>query len=85
MTNTKLYTLVLLRLAMGWLFSWAFFDKLWGLGWPTAPEQSWLAGNSPTAGFLKLATHGSLAGIFQNLAGYQIVDYLFMIGLALVS
>lgn len=71
----------LTRIAMGFIFFWAFIDKLFGLGFATKPESSWLAGGSPTAGFLGHATHGPLASIFQNMAGQGWVDWLFMIGL----
>ena len=71
----------LLRVWMGFIFLWAFFDKLLGLGYATLPERSWLAGGSPTFGYLKNATHGPLAEFFQSLAGNPLVDILFMLGL----
>lgn len=71
----------LLRVAIGFIFLWAFFDKLLGLGYATAPSRSWLSGVSPTLGYLKNATHGPLAEFFQSLAGNPIVDFLFMLGL----
>lgn len=71
----------LLRVGMGFIFLWAFFDKLLGLGYATPPERSWLAGGSPTFGYLKNATHGPLAEFFQSLAGNPLVDILFMLGL----
>ncbi len=71
----------LLRVSIGFIFLWAFFDKLLGLGYATSPDRSWLAGSSPTFGYLKNATHGPLAEFFQSLAGNPIVDFLFMAGL----
>src|SRR3989344_8184887 len=71
----------LLRISMGFIFLWAFFDKLLGLGFATAPDKSWLSGNSPTSGFLKFGTHGPFKPIFESLAGNPVVDYLFMFGL----
>ena len=71
-----------LRLVMGWTFLWAFVDKLFGLGFNTAAGQSWLAGVSPTAGFLKFGSHGPLSGVYQAMAGSGLVDWLFMLGLA---
>lgn len=71
----------LLRVSIGFIFLWAFFDKLFGLGYATAPEKSWLNGVSPTLGYLKNATHGPFAEFFQSLAGNPIVDFLFMAGL----
>ena len=66
---------------MGFIFLWAFFDKLLGLGYATPPERAWLIGSSPTFGYLKNATHGPLAEFFQSLAGNPLVDILFMLGL----
>lgn len=66
---------------MGWIFLWAFLDKLYGLGSSTAPDKSWLSGVSPTAGFLRMATHGPFKSYFQSLSGNVLVDWLFMLGL----
>ncbi len=74
-----------LRLVMAFIFLWAFFDKLFGLGFATAPEKSWLHGGSPTAGFLLHGTHGPFAAFFQSLAGMPLVDWLFMLGLLFVG
>ena len=79
------YVLGLLRLSMGFIFLWAFIDKLFGLSFSTAPDKSWLAGVSPTAGFLQFATHGPLAVFFQNLAGSGLIDWLFMLGLLFIG
>ncbi len=75
------YLLAALRISLGWIFLWAFLDKLFGLGRSTAPENAWLAGGSPTAGFLSFAARGPLVGLFQSLAGSPVVDVLFMVGL----
>ncbi len=71
----------LLRIAMGWIFLWAFIDKVWGLGFATEPGQGWVDGVSPTFGYLSFATKGPFASIFQALAGSLVVDVLFMAGL----
>lgn len=68
------------RIVMGWIFLWSFLDKTFGL-MATKPSSSWLSGASPTAGFLKHATRGPFAEIFQNMAGNSVVDWLFMLGL----
>lgn len=81
-----------LRLLMGWTFLWAFLDKLLGLGFTTCrnPETniieyfcngSWLNGGSPTTGFLKFGTIGPFASFYQSLAGIEIIDWLYMLGL----
>lgn len=91
--------LALLRVGVGWIFLWAFLDKLFGLGYSTCKgagllcSSAWLSGGSPTAGFL---THsaGPLAGFFQWLGATPVINslvaILFMagllcIGLALIS
>ncbi len=81
MLKKEQYVWVILRLLMGWMFLWAFFDKLFGLGFATKIDKSWILGNSPTYGFLKLGTHGPFASFFQSLAGNAFVDWLFMLGL----
>ena len=70
---------------MGWIFLWAFVDKLFGLGFATASENSWILGVSPTLGFLANAAKGPFAGIFQSIAGNVLVDWLFMAGLLFIG
>ena len=82
-----------LRLSFGWVFLWAFLDKLLGLGLSTCRDKvtgvvtnmcdaAWISGGSPTTDFLTDATQGPLANIFQAMANLPVVDWLFMIGLA---
>lgn len=86
MVDTKEKTIwVLLRLSMAWIFLWPFLDKTFGLGLTTAKENAWIAGGSPTAGFLGNATRGPFSGFFQGLAGNPVVDWMFMIGLLLIG
>lgn len=73
--------LALTRISLGLIFLWAFFDKLLGLGFATTAENAWIAGGSPTTGFLSFATKGPFASFFQMLAGNVFVDILFMAGL----
>lgn len=75
----------IIRICMGSIFLWAFFDKLVGLGFATKPDHSWLTGTSPTFGFLKFATHGPFKDMFLSLAGNPLVDMLFMAGLFCVG
>lgn len=70
-----------MRLGMSFIFLWAFFDKLFGLGFATTAEKAWINGGSPTYGFLANGTHGPFASFFQSLATVPAVDWLFMIGL----
>lgn len=71
------------RIMIGLVFLWAFFDKLFGLQFSTMPDKSWLAGGSPTTGFLKMGVNpeSPLASFFNSLAGQPWVDWLFMAGL----
>lgn len=73
------YIWTALRLSMGWIFLWAFFDKLFGLGFATAADKSWLTGGSPTAGFLAHAVKGPLAPFFNSLSGNVAIDWWLMI------
>src|SRR3989339_1902193 len=79
------YILGLLRISMGLILLWAFFDKLFGFRFATLPNKSWLAGSSPTSGFLLNAVHGPFAEFFKSLAGSGWVDWIFMLGLLLIG
>ena len=71
------YLLAGIRLALGWVFLWAFLDKLFGLGHETTVAKSWLNGGSPTKGFLG-SSKGPFADFFHSIAGNGVVDVLFM-------
>jgi thiosulfate dehydrogenase [quinone] large subunit len=86
--------LAVLRVGFGLTFLWAFFDKLLALGYATGvnPETgvvdrfgdaAWINGASPTEGFLTYGVNpdSPFAGFFTGLAGYAVVDWLFMLGL----
>ena len=75
----------LLIISMGFILLWAFFDKTFGLGFATKPQNAWINGGSPTTGFLKFGVHGPLTNLFHFLAGVPVVDYLFMLGLLFVG
>src|SRR5262245_28100575 len=70
------------RIAIGWIFLWAFLDKLFGWGFATPSAKSWMNGGSPTTGFLKGSADSTFGGFFSGLAGNGFVDWLFMLGLA---
>lgn len=91
-----LRTIALSRLALGFIFLWAFLDKLIGLGYTTCLDaktgvvtklckSAWLEGGSPTSGFLKNAVSGPFEGVFNSLAGLALIDWLFMLGLCLIG
>lgn len=80
------------RLCIGWVFLWAFLDKLLALGFSTGVnaktgvttrfgDAAWIHGGSPTKGFLGNATSGPLADFYRSFAGAAWADWLFMIGL----
>jgi len=71
----------LARIALGWIFLWAFLDKTFGWGFATPAERAWMNGGSPTTGFLKGTGENALGGFFGSLAGQPWVDWLFMAGL----
>lgn len=86
----------LLRIGLGFIFLWAFVDKLVGLGFATCRNattdavdvlcsKAWLEGGSPTLGFLKFGTKGPFADFYQGLAGVAWVDWLFMLSLLLIG
>lgn len=80
-TGAVSYVWAVARLALGWVFVWAFLDKLFGLGHDTTGAQAWLNGGSPTQGFLGHGTSGPMAGFYHAIAGAAWADWLFMIGL----
>jgi thiosulfate dehydrogenase [quinone] large subunit len=73
------------RLALGFIFLWAFLDKLFGLGYSTQPAKAWINGGSPTSGFLGHVEVGPFRFLFNSLAGSATVDVLFMLGMLAVG
>jgi thiosulfate dehydrogenase [quinone] large subunit len=74
------YATAIARVSLGFTFLWAFFDKLFGLGYSTLSEKAWINGGSPTTGFLK-GVQGPFADTFHSMAGSAWADWLFMAGL----
>ena len=75
------YSLAILRLATGFIFLWAFLDKSFGLGFSTPAERAWVAGGTPSQGFLTGdAVTGPLKGFFASIAS-PASDILFMLGM----
>lgn len=68
------------RLGLGFIFLWAFVDKLFGLGFATPSARAWINGGSPTAGYLR-GVKGPFADVFHTIAGQAWADGLFMAGL----
>lgn len=73
--------LALLRLALGFIFLWAFLDKTFGLGYSTPPDRAWINGGAPSQGFLKSdAVRGPLKDFFAGIAS-PVSDWLFMLAM----
>ncbi len=83
--------MAVLRIAYGFTFLWAFFDKMFALGYHTGYDQAgkldrfgdaaWINGGSPTEGFLKFGADGPFKDFYNNIAGAAWADWLFMLGL----
>ncbi len=84
-TTAAAYVWAAVRIALGWTFLWAFLDKTFGWGFATPAARAWVAGGSPTTGFLKGTGENALGGLFGALAGQAWVDWLFMIGLLAIG
>lgn len=87
-----------LRLALGWIFLWAFLDKLLALGFATGRDDktgvvdrfgdaAWINGGSPTEGFLSfgLNTRWFFDDLYSDLAGQAWVDWIYMISMAAIG
>lgn len=79
------------RLSIGFVFLWAFLDKLLALGYATGTDRetgaidrfgdaAWVNGGSPTGGYLSNVT-GPFESFFEPMAGQAWADWLFMGGL----
>jgi len=71
-----------LRLALGFVFLWAFLDKVFGFGFATPEKGAWINGGHPTKGFLANAATGPFTDFYHSIAGATWADWLFMVGLA---
>jgi thiosulfate dehydrogenase [quinone] large subunit len=74
----------IVRILVGFSFLWAFVDKLFGLGFHTPREGSWLNGGSPTEGFLggSISSGNPFTGFWEFwLQLNPFTDILFMAGL----
>jgi thiosulfate dehydrogenase [quinone] large subunit len=78
------YLLAGVRVALGWIFLWAFLDKMFGLGFATTSAKSWLNGGNPTKGFLGSAK-GPLGSFYHAIAGTGVANGLFMAALLAIG
>jgi thiosulfate dehydrogenase [quinone] large subunit len=77
-------TLAGIRMMLGFIFLWAFLDKMFGLGFATASAKSWLNSGNPTAGFLG-SSKGPFSGFFHAIAGTTFANVMFMGGLLAIG
>lgn len=75
----------IIRIVLGFMMVWAFFDKLLGLGMLTTPENAIVNGGSPTAYYLSELVSGPFEGLFNAIAGNAVVDFLLMAGLIAIG
>jgi len=81
LTPTAARGLAVLRISLGFVFLWAFFDKLFGWNYATPAERAWINGGSPTKGFLSGVEVGPFQDFFTSIAGQGWADWTFMLGL----
>jgi thiosulfate dehydrogenase (quinone) large subunit len=81
-TATVRYVAAGLRLALGFVFLWAFLDKMFGFGFATPDKGAWINGGSPTKGFLANGAAGPFTDFYHSIAGATWANWLFMVGLA---
>jgi len=74
-----------LRIAVGFVFLWAFLDKTFGLHYTTKSKGAWIHGGSPTKGFLSHVSVGPFQSTFRSMAGNGFVDWMFMLGLLAIG
>ena len=81
LTTAAARALAVLRIALGFVFLWAFLDKTFGFGYATPSAKAWINGGSPTKGFLSSVDVGPLQSFFHSIAGAAWADWLFMLGM----
>ena len=83
---------------MGWVFLWAFLDKLLALGFATGrnPETgvvdrfgdaAWINGGSPTDGFLQFGLHtkAPFTDFYDGLVGSTFIEWAYMLSMAAIG
>jgi thiosulfate dehydrogenase [quinone] large subunit len=81
-TTAVRYVAAGLRLGLGFVFLWAFLDKVFGFGFATPEKGAWINGGSPTKGFLANGADGPFTDFYHSIAGATWANWLFMVGLA---
>ena len=86
MENTEKgqYCLAVFRILVGWTMLWAFFDKMFGLGFETPAGSGMIDGASPSS-FVIYVADGIFKDFYDSLAGNQIIDIILMLGLLVLG
>lgn len=77
--------LAVLRILLGFMFLWAFLDKMFGLGFSTTSEAAMINGGSPTRGFLQFGSETlDVLGSFFAVTDVIIMAAFLLLGVALI-
>ncbi|MDN5357083.1 MAG: thiosulfate dehydrogenase (quinone) large subunit [Candidatus Methanomethylophilaceae archaeon] len=77
--------LAILRILLGFMFLWAFLDKMFGLGYNTTSADAMINGGSPTQGFLQYGSETlSALGDFFAVTDVIIMAAFLLLGVALI-
>jgi thiosulfate dehydrogenase [quinone] large subunit len=79
--DARTTAIAVVRIGTGFMFLWAFLDKMFGLGYSTPSSKAWIHGGSPTKGFLGNVAVGPFQSTFHSMAGTAWADWLFMLAL----
>lgn len=82
--ETGKYLMAVLRILLGWIMIWPFFDKLFGLGFATPSGSGFIDGGSPSS-FVTWVTKGVFAGFYESLAGNLVVDIVLLLALLVLG
>lgn len=78
------YSLATLRILMGLMMLWGFFDKLLGLGYETPAGQGMIDGGSPSS-FVVYVTGGLFSDFYNSIAGNGFVDFTMMAAMLVIG
>ena len=80
--NPGAFIFGILRIMIGLMLLWAFFDKLFGLGYPTPSGMGYIDGGSPTEGFLNHASTGTFGWLFEPMKGiHSVLDVVILVAM----
>ncbi len=82
--ETGRYLLAVVRILLGWIMLWPFFDKLFGLGFATPSGSGYVEGGSPSS-FVTWVTKGLFSGFYESIAGNAIIDVIFLLALLILG